>query len=309
MAIEQAKIIDGRELANAERAEIASRVRELEGRGVEVRLDAVLVNSGDSAARVYAARQASSCERLGIGYRLHELPEGASELEIASCVRRLNVDGKVTAVMVHMPLPDGVDEDRIKALIDVEKDVEGVNPANIGNVIYGRSSLVPCTALAAVKLIDATATELRGARVVVVGASATVGRPLAAVLMARDATVVSCNKWTVGLKDLCRSADVLVSAAGVPDLIEPDMVKPGAVVIDVGITRVPDGQGGTRTVGDVSFDAVRRVAGWISPVPGGVGPMTVATLLDNVVDAAERWAARREALDPDAREQATGRSA
>ena len=192
--------------------------------------------------------------------------------------------------MVHMPLPPGVDADRIKAMIDPDKDVEGVSPANIGNVIYGRSSLVPCTALAALRLIETTLDQrrvpLRGQRAVVVGASATVGRPMAAVLMAKDATVVSCNEFTWGLEDICRTADILVAAVGKPDLITADMVKPGAVVIDVGVTRVTDDDGKARTVGDVAYDQVSRVAGAITPVPGGVGPMTVTMLLHNVVEAA-----------------------
>lgn len=293
-----AAVIDGKALAAAEKERTRARVAALRARGVAVGLDAVLVDSGDSAARVYAEGQARGCAEVGIAYRLHELPRGCEQVTVAAAVRSLNEDPAVTAIMLHMPLPAGVDPDAMKAAIDPRKDVEGVSPANIGNVIYGRSSLVPCTALATLRLIESTGTGLEGKRVVVVGASATVGRPLAAVLMARDATVVSCNRWTWGLEDLCRTADVLVAAVGKPDLIGADMVKPGAVVIDVGVNRVPDGRGGTRTVGDVSFDAVRRIAGCISPVPGGVGPMTVAMLLTNVVDAADAMAPRGAALTP-----------
>lgn len=288
----QATLIDGKGIAQAEYAAIGDRVRRHAASGgvsggAGVALDAVIVDHGDNAARVYASNQRRRCEDLGIEYRLHEFSADEGQRSIASLVRRLNEDDGVTAIMVHMPLPDGVDADAIKAMLDPAKDVEGVSPANIGNVIYGRSSLVPCTALAALRLIDSTGIELRGKRVVVVGASATVGRPIAAVLMARDATVVSCNQWTWGLAELCASADVLVPAVGKADLITADMVKPGAVVVDVGVNRVPDGEGGTRTVGDVSFDQVRKIAGFLSPVPGGVGPMTVAMLLSNVVTAAE----------------------
>ena len=287
---ERGRIIDGKSLAEGERAGIAARVGALREAGCSARLDAVLVPSGsggEAGSRVYAANQAKTCGSLGIDYRLHEMPVGTDQGALLEKLDDLNSDDESGAIMVHMPLPDGADADAIKAMIDPAKDVEGVSPANIGNVIYGRSSLVPCTALAALRLIDSTGIDLRGQRVVVVGASATVGRPIAAVLMPRDATVVSCNQWTWGIGDLCCSADVLIPAVGKPDLITADMVKPGAVVVDVGVHRVTDDEGATRTVGDVAFEQVRKVAGWLSPVPGGVGPMTVAMLLSNVVSAAE----------------------
>jgi methylenetetrahydrofolate dehydrogenase (NADP+) / methenyltetrahydrofolate cyclohydrolase len=194
----------------------------------------------------------------------------------------------VRAVMMHLPLPIGIDVERVQSLIAPEKDVEGVNPANIGNVVYGRRSLVPCTALAAVEMIESTGVELRGSRCVVVGASNIVGKPIAVLLMRAEATVISTNKFTRAIADLTRSADVLVAAAGVPHLIRGDMVKPGAIVIDIGIHRVSSPDGKSTTIGDVAFDEVRSVAGFISPVPGGVGPMTVAMLLRNTVDAALR---------------------
>jgi methylenetetrahydrofolate dehydrogenase (NADP+)/methenyltetrahydrofolate cyclohydrolase len=176
----------------------------------------------------------------------------------------------------------------VQSLISPEKDVEGVNPANIGNVVYGRRSLVPCTALASLEMIESTGIELRGKRCVVVGASNIVGKPIAVLLMRADATVHSTNKFTPDLPALARECDVLVAACGVPRLVKADWIKPGAVVIDVGINRIDGPEGKKITVGDVDFDAVRGVAGWISPVPGGVGPMTVAMLLRNVVDAALR---------------------
>jgi methylenetetrahydrofolate dehydrogenase (NADP+)/methenyltetrahydrofolate cyclohydrolase len=190
--------------------------------------------------------------------------------------------------MLHLPLPAGVDVERVQSLIAPEKDVEGVNPANIGNVVYGRRSLVPCTALASVEMIESTGVELRGARCVIVGASNIVGKPIAVLLMRAEATVISTNKFTRGIADLTRSADVLVAAAGVPGLIKGDMIKPGAVVIDVGINRIAGPDGKSITVGDVAFDEAVEVAGHLSPVPGGVGPMTVAMLLRNTVDAALR---------------------
>lgn len=279
-----ATIIDGKELSARVRAELMSRIQSA---GRPVRLDAVLVGS-DRAAAIYAENQAKTCAAVGIDYRLHRLPDGAGYDDIAGRILLLNTEEDVRAVMLHLPLPAGVDHERIQALIAPEKDVEGVNPANIGNVVYGRRSLVPCTALASVEMIESTGVELRGARCVIVGASNIVGKPIAVLLMRAEATVVSTNKFTKNLAELTRSADVLVAAAGVPGLIRGDMIKPGAVVVDVGINRVtgPDGKG--LTVGDVAFDEARLVAGWISPVPGGVGPMTVAMLLRNTVDAALR---------------------
>ncbi|MBL8964803.1 MAG: bifunctional 5,10-methylenetetrahydrofolate dehydrogenase/5,10-methenyltetrahydrofolate cyclohydrolase, partial [Phycisphaerae bacterium] len=194
----------------------------------------------------------------------------------------------VHGIILQAPLPEGFDGFQAQARISPDKDVEGVNPANIGNIVYGRSSLAPCTALAVTTMIEHTRMELRGRTAVVVGASDVVGKPIAVLLMRQDCTVISCNKWTKDLADLTRRADVLVAAAGVPGLITEFMVKPGAVVIDVGVNRVRTPDGKARTVGDVQFDQVAPVCGWISPVPGGVGPMTVAMLLLNVVQAAER---------------------
>jgi methylenetetrahydrofolate dehydrogenase (NADP+)/methenyltetrahydrofolate cyclohydrolase len=190
--------------------------------------------------------------------------------------------------MLHLPLPGAVDPYSAQRLIAPDKDVEGVNPANIGNIVYGRSSLAPCTALAVLHMVHSTGVELRGRNAVIVGASNIVGKPIAVMLMRHEATVVSCNKFTRDIASLTRQADVLVAAAGVPGLVKPDWVRPGALVIDVGSTRVADPDGTLRTRGDVDFDAVRQVAGFISPVPGGVGPVTVAMLLRNVVDACER---------------------
>ncbi|MGA1224422.1 MAG: bifunctional 5,10-methylenetetrahydrofolate dehydrogenase/5,10-methenyltetrahydrofolate cyclohydrolase [Phycisphaerales bacterium] len=279
-----AKLIDGRALSAAVRESLGRRI---ESSGRPVRLDAVLVGS-DRAATIYAENQAKTCKAIGIEYRLHRLPDGAGYDDIAGRILLLNTEDEVHAIMLHLPLTPGVDHERIQALIDPEKDVEGVNPANIGNVVYGRRSLVPCTALASVEMIESTGVELRGSRCVIVGASNIVGKPIAVLLMRAEATVVSTNKFTRGIADLTRSADVLVAAAGVPGLITGDMVKPGAVVIDVGINRVAGPDGKSITVGDVAFDEVQEVAGFISPVPGGVGPMTVAMLLRNTVDAALR---------------------
>jgi methylenetetrahydrofolate dehydrogenase (NADP+)/methenyltetrahydrofolate cyclohydrolase len=279
-----ATIIDGKQLSATVRETLVARIK---AAGRPVRLDAVLVGSDRSGA-IYAENQAKTCTAIGIDYRLHRLPDGAGYDDIAGRILLLNTEDDVRAIMLHLPLPAGVDVERIQSLIAPEKDVEGVNPANIGNVVYGRRSLVPCTALASVEMIESTGVELRGSRCVIVGASNIVGKPIAVLLMRAEATVISTNKYTRGIADLTRSADVLVAAAGVPGLIKGDMVKPGAVVIDVGINRITSPEGKSITVGDVAFDEVREVAGYLSPVPGGVGPMTVAMLLRNTVDAALR---------------------
>ena len=283
----KATLIDGKRLAAQVKQEVERRVAKLRNSGRSVRLDAILAG-GDSAAALYARNQASTCQEIGIEYHLQELPAGATYADVAGRVLLMNEDDHINAIMVHLPLPSGVDTERIQSLIAVDKDVEGVNPANIGNVLYGRRSLVPCTALAVMEMIESTGIKLPGKNVVVVGASNIVGKPVVVLLMRAEATVISTNVHTRNLAELTRSADVLVSAAGKPGLITKDLVKPGAVVIDVGINRIRGADGKSRTVGDVAFDEVAEVAAWISPVPGGVGPMTVAMLLRNTVDAAER---------------------
>jgi methylenetetrahydrofolate dehydrogenase (NADP+)/methenyltetrahydrofolate cyclohydrolase len=279
-----AQLIDGKVLSARVREKLVTRIKSSMR---PVRLDAVLVGN-DRSASIYAENQAKTCAAVGIDYRLHRLPEGATYGDIAGRVLLLNTEEDVRAVMLHLPLPAGVDVERVQSLIAPEKDVEGVNPANIGNVVYGRRSLVPCTALAAVEMIESTGIELRGARVVIIGASNIVGKPIAVLLMRAEATVISTNKFTRELAALTRTADVIVAAAGVVNLIRGDMVKAGAVVVDVGINRVVDADGKLTTVGDVNFSEVSAHAAWISPVPGGVGPMTVAMLLRNTVDAALR---------------------
>jgi len=278
-----ATIIDGLSLSNAVKDDLVCRIAAIEG---SVSLDAVLVGD-DQGAVLYAKNQAKACAKVGIDYTLHQLLESASHAEVEALIVRLNDDPKVTAIMVQMPLPSEVRTDDIQSLIAPHKDVEGVNPANIGNIVFGRRSLVPCTALAVLEMIESTGIELKGSRAVCVGASTIVGKPVAVLLMQAEATVISTNVYTKNHDELTRTADILVSAAGVPNLIRPEMVKPGSVVIDVGINRVKGSDGKLRTVGDVEFESVKEVAGYLSPVPGGVGPMTVAMLLRNTVQAAE----------------------
>jgi len=285
-----ATILDGKEIAQHVRAQIVARIEALRSGGHDVRLDAVIC-SGNEAGEVYAASQERTCQQMGIDYQLHPLPGDVDDATLLETISGLNEDPAVHAIMVHMPLPSQIHPDRVQSLIDPGKDVEGVNPANIGNVIYGRRSLMPCTALAAMTMIESTGVQLQGCVAVCVGASRIVGRPVAVLLMQAEATVMSTNVHTPDLASLTQQADIVISAAGVPNLVTGSMIRPGAVVIDVGINRVKDPDTGrTRTVGDIEFDTVSRVAGWLTPVPGGVGPVTVAMLLRNTVEAAERAA-------------------
>ncbi len=285
---ETGRILDGRAVAAKVMESLVQRTAALRDTGHQASLDALIVGANQSGS-VYAANQAKMCAEVGIEYRLHELPEASTQEDILALIDRLNADDQVTAIMLHLPLPQGVGTELVQSRIDVSKDVEGVNPANIGNVLYGRRSLVPCTALATMTLIESTGIDLPGKLVVCIGASNIVGKPVAVLLMRAEATVVSTNIHTPDIAAHCRQADVIVSAVGKPGLIHGDMVRPGAVVIDVGITRVMDPETGRkRTAGDVDFESVQTVAGWLTPVPGGVGPVTVAMLLRNTVDAAER---------------------
>jgi len=281
----EATIIDGRAIAATLRATVADRVQAMQR---AARLDAIIV-CGNPAGEVYATNQARTCESLGIEYTLHTLPAEATESDVLDCIVKCNSDGACTGVMVHLPLPEHIDTQAVQRAIDIAKDVEGVNPANIGGVIYGHRTLVPCTAAAIMHLIESTGVALAGAEVVVVGASDIVGKPVAVLLMQSEATVTSTNIHTKDLIGHTRNADVLIAAAGVPRLVTGEYVKPGAVVIDVGINRVRDeATGTTSTVGDVDFESVLPVAGFMTPVPGGVGPVTVAMLLRNTLEACLR---------------------
>ena len=281
-----AQIIDGAAQAEAVRRDVAAGVATLAARGHAVRLVAVLVG-GSPAGELYAGRQGQACRAVGIEYELLTFPAEFSQRELKGELRRLNADPAVTGVMMHLPLPAHIDRARMQYEIDVVKDVEGVNPANIGYVVYGHTLIAPCTAGGVIALIESTGVPLLGAEAVVVGASEIVGKPVALLLAERMATVTVCHIATADLAAHTRRADVLVVAVGKPGLIGAGHVKAGAVVIDVGINRVAGADGVKRTVGDVDFEAVSAVAGHLTPVPGGVGPMTVATLLRNTLRGAE----------------------
>ena len=286
-----AKLIDGAALAQQMKQEVAERVRALKERGRSVHLTAVLVGS-TPAGELYADRQRQACEAVGIDYELRTLPADADERTVNALLASLNRDPSVTGIMLHLPLPPHLDATQLQYQIDPVKDVEGVNPANIGYVVYGHTLIAPCTALAVIELIKSTGVTLRGAEAVVVGASEIAGKPIALLLTGEMATVTLCHVATRDLSSHTRRGEILVVAVGKAGLVTSEHVREGAVVIDVGINRVTLPDGTKKTVGDVDFDRVQDRVGWITPVPGGVGPMTVAMLLKNTVRSGELLAAR-----------------
>lgn len=281
-----AQIIDGSALAEKIKQEVTTKVQLFAARGKAVHLTAILVGS-TPAGELYAQRQGQACKAVGINYQLLTLPADITQRELKLEIRRLNADPSVTGIMMHLPLPPHLDRARLQYEIDVVKDVEGVNPANIGYVVYGHTLIAPCTALSVIELIKSTGVNLQGAEAVVVGASEIAGKPIALLLAEQMATVTLCHVATRDIQSHTRQADIVVVAVGKPGLLGADHIRNGAIVIDVGINRVTLPDGTKKTVGDVDFDAVRPKAGYITPVPGGVGPMTVAMLLRNTLRSAE----------------------
>lgn len=281
-----ATLINGTALSDAIRKDISRRVKELEYNRRKVRLTALMVGA-TPAGELYAQRQADACKAVGIEYTLITLSGQSSNDSVMTIIGALNRDPQVSGIMLHLPVPEHLDAPRLQYAIDPMKDVEGVNPANIGYVVYGRPLVAPCTALAAVELIKSTGVPLQGANATVVGASEIAGKPIALLLTQEFATVTVCHKYTRDLPSHTKNADILVVSVGKPGLIIADHVKEGAVVIDVGINRITLPDGTKKTVGDVDFESVEKKAGHITPVPGGVGPMTVAMLLRNTLHCAE----------------------
>lgn len=281
-----AKVIDGAALAEEIKLGVRERAAQLAELGRRPTLVAILIGSSP-AGELYAGRQAQACEAAGIAYRLHKLSADANQKAAEEAIQSLSADPAITGIMLHLPVPAHLNATDLQYKIDPVKDVEGVNPANIGYVVYGHTLIAPCTALAVMELIDSTGADLRGAEAVVVGASEIAGKPIALLLTERLATVTLCHIATRDLKSHTRRADILVVAVGKAALIGGEHVKPGAIVIDVGINRVTAADGSKKTVGDVDFEAVRSKAAFITPVPGGVGPMTVALLLKNTMRSAE----------------------
>jgi methylenetetrahydrofolate dehydrogenase (NADP+)/methenyltetrahydrofolate cyclohydrolase len=276
-----ARIIDGKAVAAEVRERIAGEVAAFEAeRGRTPMLVTVIVGD-DPASEVYVAGKHRACEQVGIRSSHHGLPAETTEQELLALVEELNSDQEVDGILVQLPVPEQIDPDRIIAAIDPDKDVDGLTPVNAGRLAQGMPGLVSCTPAGVMELLRHEGVELEGAVVVVVGRSKLVGVPVSRLLLAANATVTMCHSRTRDLAGVCRRADVLVAAVGVPRLLGGDAVKPGAVVIDVGVNRTDAG-----LVGDVDFEAAAEVAAAITPVPGGVGPMTVAMLLVNTLAAA-----------------------
>ncbi len=279
-----ARIIDGRAVAKKLKAEIRERVERLVSKhDVRPGLTVILVGD-DPASRVYVRNKIAACQDVGIRSERVELPADISEEELLSRIDRLNHDPQVHGILIQLPLPKHIEMAKVLERIDHEKDVDGFHLYNVGGLVTGNTIFPPCTPYGVQKLLEHEGIDVEGRSVVVVGASNIVGKPMALMLMQQDATVCICHKKTRDLAQFTILADILVVAAGVPGLIIPQMVRTGAVVIDVGINRLPDG----RITGDVDFEGVRQKASYITPVPGGVGPMTVAMLMNNTILSAER---------------------
>jgi methylenetetrahydrofolate dehydrogenase (NADP+)/methenyltetrahydrofolate cyclohydrolase len=300
-----ARILDGTATGQRIRQRVADEVKALAARGVVPRLEVVLVGD-DPASRVYVGSKGKACQEAGIRSATHALAADTPASDLAAVIRGLNEDGDVDGILLQLPLPKPLDGRAFLDLIDPAKDVDGFHPTNVGLLHQGRPSFAPCTPAGIMELFDAYGVELAGARAVVLGRSEIVGKPMAALLLARHATVTTCHSRTRDLAAVCREADVLVAAIGKPAVVTREFVTPGAVVVDVGINRVEDeaavarlfpgdekrreqfAKRGYVLVGDVDFSAVAEVAGAITPVPGGVGPLTIAGLLANTVLAARR---------------------
>ena len=276
-----AVIIDGREVSRDVRAGVALRAAEFASEvGRPPGLATVLVGD-DPASQVYIRNKIAACEEAGIASFHQHLPDTATQADVLGLVDRFNADPVVDGILVQMPLPGDLDGKLVLDRIDPAKDVDGFHPVNVGRLVAGRPGLVSCTPAGVIELLRRHGTELSGAEAVVVGRSDIVGKPVALLLLHQNATVTICHSRTRDLGATTRRADVLVAAVGRPRMITGDMIKPGAVVIDVGVNRTPDG-----LAGDVDFDSAKKVASAITPVPGGVGPMTIAMLLANTVAAA-----------------------
>lgn len=278
-----ANLIDGNALAKQVRAEVAGRTQALKDRGIQPHLAIVLVGE-DPASQVYVKHKVADSEQTGLKATLERHPADLAEAELLARIRALNDDPSVHGILVQLPLPRHMDSQKVIATISPAKDVDGFHVASAGALMVGRPGFWPCTPHGCLKMLDSIGYDLRGRNAVVIGRSNIVGKPMAMMLLGRDATVTIAHSRTKDLKALTLQADVVVAAVGKRNVLTADMVKPGAVVIDVGMNRNDEG----KLCGDVDFDGVRQVASWITPVPGGVGPMTRAMLLVNTIEAAER---------------------
>ncbi len=282
-----AQLIDGKALALRIRERIAKDVVDLHARsGIRPGLATFLVGE-DPASAVYVRNKQKACDAAGILIDDHKLPASTSQGELLALIHKANEDSRIHGILVQLPLPKQIDSAAILQAVSSKKDADGFHPFNMGQLVQGQPTFVPCTPHGVIKMIESTGVPIEGKRAVIVGRSNIVGKPAALLLMHRNATVTVCHSRTRDLGEVCRSAEILVVAIGRPKFVTGDMVGPGAVVIDVGVNRLQDGT----LTGDVDFGPAREKAAWISPVPGGVGPMTIAMLLDNTLGSAKRVAA------------------
>ncbi|MBP6608113.1 MAG: bifunctional methylenetetrahydrofolate dehydrogenase/methenyltetrahydrofolate cyclohydrolase FolD [Deltaproteobacteria bacterium] len=282
MSQHRARILDGKAIAQTVRNEVRQQVVDLRAHGIIPGL-AVIVVGDDPASHIYVRNKSRACQEVGIAVFDHSLPAQTTVMDLKALLHRLNADPSVHGVLLQLPIPAGLPVGEILDQLDPMKDVDGLLEANVGRLWLGRPRFVPCTPLGVMRLLSEAAAQLRGARAVVIGRSILVGRPMAALLLAADATVTICHSRSLDLADRVAEADVVVAAIGKPEVIAGRFIKPGAVVIDVGINRLADG----KLVGDVEFAVAVERAAAITPVPGGVGPLTIAYLLHNTVLAAK----------------------
>jgi methylenetetrahydrofolate dehydrogenase (NADP+)/methenyltetrahydrofolate cyclohydrolase len=291
------KLLDGKTLSDALLQTAKTRVQSLISQGVVPGLAVVLVGD-DPASQSYVNSKEKTCKDLGMHSLKIELPKETTQEKLLSVIDQLNKDKAIHGILVQSPVPKHIDENTIVESILPEKDVDGFHPINVGNLALERECFVPCTPLGVTKLLEHYKIEVEGKHAVIIGRSHLVGKPMAMLFMQKakhgNATVTVCHSRSRNLKEICRQADILVAAIGKPRFVTAEFVKPGAVVVDVGINRIPDPASpkGSRLVGDVDFDGVKETASWITPVPGGVGKMTIAMLMENVLLAAERSARR-----------------
>ncbi len=282
-----AKIIDGKAIAQEVRAEWKVRADALKARGVTPGLAVIIVGT-DPASQVYVRNKVNACAELGLHSEHIEMPADTTEAALLAKIGELNADPAIHGILVQLPVPRHIDSHKVLLAISPDKDVDGFHPMNVGALVTGDTRFPPCTPYGAMKLLEKTGISIEGKHAVVVGRSNIVGKPMALMLLQANATVTICTSKTVDLAKHTRDADILVVATGRPKMITGDMIKPGAAVIDVGINRLPDG----KLCGDVDFESAKKVAGWITPVPGGVGPMTITMLVANTVQSAERAAGK-----------------
>ena len=288
-----AKIIDGKDVARQIRVELAEEVKRLKTHGVVPGLGVILVGD-DPASRSYVTAKEKACHEIGMFSDDNRLPATTTQVELIALVRRMNDDPRIHGILVQLPLPKALDESEVLLSIHPDKDVDGFHPMNVGRMVLGERAFLPCTPHGVVQLLARSGVKVEGAHIVIVGRSNIVGKPLANMLLQKNpqanATVTVCHTRTVNIGQYTRQADVVIAAAGRPNTITADMIREGAVVIDVGVNRIEDAtrKQGFRLVGDVDFDAVKLKASMITPVPGGVGPMTITMLLHNTVDSARR---------------------